>query len=154
MIQSKSKVTSVGSVDLVRYTGTWYEIARLPNRFEKNLKNITANYTLRDDGRINVLNKGVRTDKDGKIDSAHGIAWLPDKSVTSRLKVRFFWPFSGDYWVLKLDPEYRFVLVGEPSCKYLWILSRTPQLDENIVEDLLRTAQEMGFDTTKMIYDI
>ncbi|MGE5425413.1 MAG: lipocalin family protein [Syntrophothermus sp.] len=151
MASNKSNLKPVDSVDLTRYTGTWYEILRLPNRFEKGLTCITATYTLREDGKIDVLNKGHVIGKHGNIDQAHGKAWMPDPKITSKLKVSFFWPFSGNYWILYIDNDYKYVLVGEPKLKYLWILSRTPQLDEAIVQDLLARAQQMGYKTDGII---
>lgn len=149
--RSQEKPTVVTSVDLTRYAGTWYEIARLPNSFERNLKCITATYTLRTDGKINVLNKGHKIKDPEKINSANGLAWVPDKSAPAKLKVRFFWPFSGDYWILYLDKEYRHVLVGDPSYKYLWILSRNSRMDESTYYMLTEKAKEQGYDTTPMI---
>lgn len=149
--RSQEKPTVVTSVDLTRYAGTWYEIARLPNSFERNLKCITATYTLRTDGKINVLNKGHKIKDPEKINSANGLAWVPDKSAPAKLKVRFFWPFSGDYWILYLDKEYRHVLVGDPSYKYLWILSRESRMDESTYYMLTEKAKEQGYDTTPMI---
>ncbi len=151
MSSTQTKVQSVGQIDLARYTGTWYEILRLPNRFEKGLKCITATYTLRSDGKITVLNRGHKQYDPTLESEATGKAWVPDPKQPARLKVQFFWPFSGNYWVLQLDPEYRFVLVGDPSLKYLWILSRTPVLDEKNINELLATARRMGFDTSPVI---
>jgi apolipoprotein D and lipocalin family protein len=139
------------NVDLTRYAGKWYEIARLPNSFEKRLKCISATYVLRKDGRVDVLNEGVSINDPGKSSKAKGLAWVPDKNSPTKLKVRFFWPFSGDYWILYLDKEYRYVLVGDPSYKYLWILSRTRQLEETVYSMLLQKAAENGFDLKSLI---
>lgn len=151
MAKQNSKVQSVESLNIERYTGTWYEILRLPNRFEKGLKCITANYTIRHDGKLTVLNRGHKISDPALVDEAKGKAWQPDPKHPGRLKVQFFWPFSGDYWILSLDPDYRFVLIGEPSLKYLWILSRTPKLDETIVDELLQKALAMGYDLKPVI---
>ena len=105
----------VSAVDLPRYMGTWYEIARLPNFFERKLKCITATYTLREDGKLTVLNKGNNISSPYKPSSSEGVAWVPDKVNPAKLKVQFFWPFSGDYWIMFLDPDYKFVLVGDPA---------------------------------------
>jgi apolipoprotein D and lipocalin family protein len=147
----KTGVKVIGYVDLKRYTGTWYEIARFPNSFERGLKCATATYTLQDDGRITVLNKGQKINNPSETKQARGIAWVPDKTYPAKLKVRFFWPFSGDYWILALDPSYRFVLVGDPSRKYLWILSRTKKMDESDYRHLLGKAKENGFDIAKLM---
>jgi len=144
-------VKAVGYVDLNRYTGTWYEIARFPNSFERGLKCVTATYTLRKDGRITVLNKGHKIDDPSVIKQSQGIAWVPDKTYPSKLKVRFFWPFAGDYWILALDPSYRFALVGDTSLKYLWVLSRTKKMEDAGYRHLLETAKEQGFDISKLM---
>lgn len=141
----------VPDVDLKRYEGTWYEIARLPFRFETKLKCITATYTLREDGRINVLNSGHLKSDPGKISRARGVAFIPDRNVTAKLKVQFFWPFKGDYWIMELDSNYRFVMIGEPSFKYLWILSREKELDSGTLELLEKKATEAGYDLSELI---
>ncbi len=141
----------VKTVDLARYQGTWYEIARLPNFFEKKLKCITANYTLREDGKIKVLNSGRFISEPHKSSSSEGVAWVPDKSAPARLKVQFFWPFSGNYWIMYLDQNYRFALIGEPSLKYLWILAREKKLDEESFNMLLNIAIDNGYDLRPLI---
>lgn len=148
---SQTKPSVVREVDLKRYAGTWYEIARLPNTFEKGLRCITATYELREDGRITVINRGHKISDPSKISTARGVAWLPDKKVTSKLKVQFFWPFSGDYWIIDLDKDYRYVLVGDPSFRYLWILARDKKIDEAIIKKLLDKAVENGFDVKPVI---
>lgn len=139
----------VGSVDLNRYVGTWYEIARFPHRFEKDLQCVSATYTLREDGRVTVLNKG-RSIKDNSLRTAEGVAWTPDPKTSAKLKVQFFWPFSGNYWILDLDNEYQQVLIGEPGREYLWILARSKTLDEEVYLRLVQKASSMGFDTSKL----
>jgi len=149
---NSQKVPSVvSSVDLNRYKGTWYEIARLPNFFEKKLKCTSATYTLRDDGRITVLNKGNYITDPHKSTSSQGIAWIPDKKSPAKLKVQFFWPFSGNYWIMELDTEYRYVLVGDPSYKYLWILAREKKMDEATYKMLLQKAVQKGYDVKSII---
>jgi apolipoprotein D and lipocalin family protein len=148
---SQSKPSVVSSVDLKKYTGTWYEIARLPNSFERKLKCITANYSIREDGKITVLNKGHYITDPEKVSSAKGVAWVPDKNSPAKLKVQFFWPFSGDYWIIYLEKDYRYVLVGDPSFKYLWILSRDKKMDSTTYQMLLKTAIENGFDIKPLI---
>jgi apolipoprotein D and lipocalin family protein len=141
----------VPSVDLNRYSGKWYEIARLPNRFQRDCSgNVTATYTLRPDGKIQVLNQCASTD--GKNKSARGVARLVGgKEPNTKLKVSFFWPFSGDYWIIDLDPDYRWAVVGEPRRRYLWILSREPQMDEPTYQDILKRAAAKGFDVSQLI---
>ena len=147
---------TVQAVDLERYSGRWFEISRLPMWFERKcIDNITANYTVRSDGHIDVLNS-CRT-VDGQI-SARGIAEVPDARYPGQLRVRFapdwlawlpvVW---GDYWIMDLDPNYGWVMIGAPSRGYLWILSRTPQLDATIVSRLKQSASAQGFDIAPMI---
>jgi apolipoprotein D and lipocalin family protein len=141
----------VSAVDLNLYKGTWYEIARLPNSFEKNLKCTTANYTLRSDGRITVLNSGVKINGPSKPKTAKGVAWIPDPKSPSKLNVRFFWPFSGDYWIMALDKDYTYALIGEPARKYLWILCRNRVMDDKVYSTLLDTAVKNGYDVSTII---
>ena len=148
--KSHAPLPTVPEIDLNKYAGRWYEIARLPNRFEKSLECVTATYTLRPDGNINVLNQGRKADNPAKTDDAEAKAWVPDPRHPARLKVQFFWPFTGDYWVLDLAPDYSYSLVGEPSREYLWILSRTPELDEATFNRLLEKAKAQGFPVEKM----
>jgi apolipoprotein D and lipocalin family protein len=149
--QSQKSPAVVSSVDLNRYKGLWYEIARLPNFFERKLKCTSATYTLREDGRITVLNKGYYLSDPKKSTSSKGVAWIPDKKYPAKLKVQFFWPFSGDYWILYLDKEYRYVLVGDPSAKYLWILAREKQMDDSTYNMLLQKAIDNGYDVKTII---
>jgi len=148
---SQKSPAVVSSVDLNRYKGVWYEIARLPNFFERKLKCTSATYTLRDDGRITVLNKGNYLSDPKKSTSSKGVAWIPDKESPAKLKVQFFWPFSGDYWIMDLDKDYRYVLIGEPSFKYLWILAREKKMDETTYQMLLQKAVSNGYDIKSII---
>lgn len=138
-------------LDINKYTGTWYEIARIPNSFERNLDNVSATYTLKENGRIQVYNKGYLIKNRNKLKEIKGEAWIPDKDCPAKLKVRFFWPFYGKYWVLSLGENYQYALVGNPSRKYLWILSRTKQLNAEIYKNLLEQAKNQGFDISKII---
>ncbi len=143
-------VRSVPQVDLRRYAGTWWEIARLPNRFQKQCaSDVTATYTLREDGGIDVLNRCRR--EDGSIDSAEGVA-VVRASSGARLGVSFLpawlrWLPVGwsDYWIIELSPDYGHAVVGDPSRRYLWVLSRTPTLDAATLNGLLARAHAMGF---------
>lgn len=140
----EAPLPTVATVDLARYAGAWYEIALLPNRFQKQcVADTQARYRL-DGDRVEVLNR-CRT-ADGSVDDIQGRAKVVAGSGNAKLRVSFFWPFYGDYWVLALDPDYRQVLVGAPSRKYAWVLSRTPQLDEAALQALLDRAAELGFD--------
>lgn len=138
----------VPSVDLARYMGTWYEVAKFPNRFQKGCGCTTATYVLRDDGKVSVVN---RCAAEGKGKEAKGWAKVVDPTTNAKLKVTFFWPFFGDYWVLALDVDYQWALVGTPSRKYLWVLSRTPRLDEGVYQTLVARARDQGFDVTKLV---
>jgi len=120
-------LSTVEKVDIKKYAGQWYEISRLPNSFEKGLHCVTATYTLKKNNKIEVLNKGYSIKDRGKFSTAKGTAWVPNSEYPGRLKVRFFWPFSGNYYIISLDEEYNYALVGDPSRKYLWILSRTKE---------------------------
>lgn len=148
---SQKSPSVVTTVDLNRYKGMWYEIARLPNFFERKLKCTSATYTLRDDGKITVLNKGNYLTEPKKSTSSKGVAWIPDKNSPAKLKVQFFWPFSGDYWIMDLDKEYRYALIGDPSCKYLWILAREKKMDESTYNMLLGKAIDNGYDVRTII---
>lgn len=146
----KDDLEVVSSVDLSRYVGQWYEIARLPNSFQKKCADsVTANYTLRSDGDIRVVNRCRKPS--GEFTTATGKAKIVDKKTNAKLKVTFFWPFYGKYWILDLGPNYEYAVVGEPGREYLWILSRTPQMDEALYQQLLAKMQARGFDTTRMI---
>lgn len=152
----KREVTTVGSVDLSRYAGKWYEIGKYPNRFQKKcVGNTSADYKLKPNGRIEVRNECLL--KDGKVDVAIGEAKIADKTTNAKLKVRFapgalsFLPFVwGDYWIIDLDSDYKYVAVGEPKREYFWILSRTPTLDDATYQAILRRAEAMGFDPAKV----
>jgi apolipoprotein D and lipocalin family protein len=147
--QSSSPLTSVSAVDLNRYLGTWYEIYRLPNRFEgTDCVTVSAQYALKDDGNVSVLNTCLK--KDGpKV--ANGIAKVVPGSNNSKLKVSFFRPFYGDYWVIDLAEDYSWVLVGEPAGKYFWILARQKQLDSKLEEALLAKAEKLGYQRKDLI---
>ena len=139
--------STVKSVDLNRYLGSWYEIAKYDHVFERGLDYAMANYTLRDDGKIDVLNTGI---KDGRAKDAKGIA--KTTNIPGLLKVSFFGPFYSDYRIMMLDADYQYVLVGGSNDKYLWILSRTPQLDDATKTLILAEANRRGYDTSKLIW--
>lgn len=135
---------TVAAVDLERYAGTWYEIARLPNRFQsKCVSDTSATYRMEGD-TVSVVNR-CRTAA-GDFDEARGQAHTVEGSGNAKLRVSFFWPFYGDYQVLALDPGYRWVLVGEPARRYAWILARDPALDAATRDRLLERAAALGFD--------
>jgi lipocalin len=144
------ELKTVEHVDVKRYMGTWFEVAKLPQRFEKGLVGIKATYTLLPDGKVSVLNSGYKEDFNGKLKTIKGKAWVADTATNAKLKVSFFWPFIGNYWILELGKEYEYAVVGEESRKYLWILSRTPQMDEALYNELLKRVQDRGFDVSKL----
>lgn len=143
-------VQSVPSVDLGRYVGKWYEIANFPMFFQRNCKaDTTAEYAIKSDGNVSVTN---RCKTDSGVDEAVGTATVVPDSNNSRLKVTFFWPFKADYWVIGLDADYRWAVVGNPNRKYLWVLSRTPQLPQAELDAALQSAKQQGYDLTQLQY--
>jgi len=153
-----SDLEPVRSLDLERYLGTWYEIARYPNRFERKCAgNTTATYTAMPDGRVRVENR-CRLE-DGSTDVAEGVARLCGPAGSPRLKVRFapallsfLPPVWGDYWVIDLDRNYTLAAVSEPGRDYLWILSRTPQVEKRALDALLARLSGQGFDVRRLVY--
>lgn len=142
-------VRTVDHVDLQRYAGTWYELGRMPNRFEKKCaRDVTANYRL-DGDTVAVTNSCVK--EDGSRTDAHGKAKIVDKATNAKLKVTFFWPFYGDYWILGLDPEYRWAVVGTPDRKYLWLLSRTKTLTPDQKARAMQVIQQNGYSPTSLV---
>ncbi len=150
LLYSESLKT-VDSVDLNKYLGKWFEVGRYPNSFQKNCFNSTATYSLNQNGSITVLNECLKGSKNGTYDSIKGKAYITDKKSNSKLKVTFFWPFYGKYWIIDLDKDYQYAVVSEPRMKYLWILSRTETLDEAIEKTIYAKLTHLGFDTSKII---
>lgn len=149
-VEADSPVRSVRDVDLGRYVGTWYEIARFPMFFQRRCTaDATARYGLLADGCISVLNR-CRTD-DG-FDEAKGKACTVEGTGNAQLKVSFFWPFRSDYWIIGLDPDYRWAVVGTPDRNSLWVLSRTPLLPKEQLDMALRSAAEQGYDLGLLKY--
>lgn len=147
---AQTPLKTVDHVDLQRYLGRWYEIARIPNRFEKQCaRDVTAEYAL-NGSEITVRNTCVQAD--GKPNIAKGRAKVVDKTTGAKLKVTFFWPFYGDYWIIGLDPQYRWAIVGEPSRKYGWILSRTPSLPTSTLDEIRRQLEASGYRSSDLIY--
>jgi apolipoprotein D and lipocalin family protein len=148
MALAQAPVASVPAVDLARYSGKWFEIASFPMFFQRNcVADATAEYAAAADGALSVRNR-CRTDTG--FDEATGKATVVEGFGNSRLKVSFFWPFKADYWVLGLDPEYQWAVVGNPNRKYLWLLSRTPQLAPKLMEAALAAASAQGFELTQL----
>jgi apolipoprotein D and lipocalin family protein len=138
------------SVDLERYLGTWYEIASFPNWFQRDCVATQATYSKRDDGEVGVANACREKTLDGEWKRIEGVAWPVVSGDFTKLKVQFFWPLRGDYWVLALDPDYRWALVGHPNRDYLWVLSRTRSLDERRYAEIVALAQAQGYDVAKL----
>ncbi|RAK70493.1 lipocalin family protein [Hymenobacter edaphi] len=148
----RPKLTTVPHVDLHRYAGRWYEIARLPQRFEQGCTHVTAEYRPLADGNIEVHNTCHQDSVNGPAETVRGLARVVDPKTNAKLKVQFQWPFEGDYWILALDEHYRFALVGTPDRKGLWILSREPQLSHPALANLTEMARQKGFAVDKLIY--
>ena len=143
--------STVSELDLDRYMGTWYEIARFQHSFEKDLVGVTATYKLRDDGKIDVTNAGYINTLNGRYKEANGKAKIPDPSKPGKLKVAFFLFFYADYNVLKLDTSnYQYALIGSSTPDYLWILGRQPQMDDETYHKLVEEAASRGYDTNKL----
>ncbi|MFA5851467.1 MAG: lipocalin family protein [Spirochaetales bacterium] len=141
----------VPSLDLQRYLGRWYEVARYQHGFEKTLVGATAEYALRDDGKVSVLNSGFKKTLDGKYTDVKAVAWRPNNAVPGALKVKFFGLFTSDYLVFGLDDaDYQWALVGENNRKYLWFLSRTPEVDPALLEQMKEMASAQGYDLSKL----
>ena len=148
--ETPPNVTPQKDFELQRYLGTWYEIARLDHRFERGMEQITATYSLREDGGVKVLNRGYKT-REGKWSEAEGKAYLLKDKETGFLKVSFFGPFYGSYIVMDTDYE-SYTMISGPDYSYFWILSRTPKLEAKTLKRLLNKAQKLGFATDKLIY--
>jgi apolipoprotein D and lipocalin family protein len=138
----------VPHIELEKYLGKWYEIAHLPARFQEGCTDTSATYALSEDGSISVLNECI---KNGKMKLAKGKAKVVDKHSGAKLKVTFFWPFYGDYWIIDLGKDYDYAVVGTPNRKYLWILSRTPRMDDKLFSQLVESVKSKGFDVNNLI---
>jgi apolipoprotein D and lipocalin family protein len=145
-----SPLTVVDHVDLERYAGKWYEIARYPAPFQKGCVSTTAEYTIRSDGKIRVVNRCRQDSLHGRQRSAEGVARVVNPQTNAKLKVCFFWPFEGDYWIIDLDDDYRWAVVGEPRRRYLWILSRTPTMAQDVYEDILSSLPARHYDANRL----
>jgi len=145
------KAKPVTDFEIDRYLGTWYEIARFDFRFEKDLTNVTASYSLNKAGDVKVLNKGFNSKKN-EWKSAEGIARFRYDKHTAALKVSFFGPFYSGYNVIALDESYRYALVAGKSLDYLWILSREPHIPEDVKNQYQKIAGDIGYDTSRLIW--
>lgn len=150
--QAQTPVASVPQVDLTRYLGKWFEIANFPMFFQRKCTgNTTADYGLEPDGRVSVTNRCQTADGPTQ---ALGKATVVEGTGNAQLKVSFFWPFRADYWVIGLDPDYRWAVVGNPNRNYLWVLSRTPVLAPELLERALQSAKAQGFDLSQLRYTV
>lgn len=137
-------------VELSRYAGVWYEIAKYPNSFERGCYGVTAEYTLREDGRVTVVNTCREGALDGPARTIEGYAEVADPATNARLTVYFFYPFGAPYWILEVDENYQWAVVGEPSRSFLWILSRTPTLDDATYQAILARLPDKGYDPARL----
>ncbi len=142
---------TVQQVDLERYAGRWYEIARYPHSFEAGCSSVTADYSLETDGTIKVVNQCTLAEQGGKQKRAEGKAKIVDTESNAKLKVSFFWPFYGKYWIVKLDDDYQYAVVAEPSRKYVWILARTPLMESELYARLVAEIASHGYDPARLI---
>lgn len=141
-------------VDLKKYLGEWYEIARLPYKYERGCYNTKAVYSSNEDGSIRILNYCNKNSIDGTLEIAEGKAFVSDEETNAKLKVQFAWPFKGDYWILDIGKEYEYALVGNPSRENLWILSRSPKLNGNSLKKLKNIAIREGFNINNLIFTV
>ena len=142
---------TVKNVDLKKYSGKWYEIASYPQRFQKGCHCTTAEYTLSDSGYVIVENRCNKDSANGKQSYIRGKAFVEKNSGNAKLKVQFFWPFRGKYWITDLADDYSYAVVSHPNKKYLWILSRTPSMDEILYSQILNRLKEKNFDLSKIV---
>ena len=144
------ELKTVDHVDIARYMGTWYEISRYTQHFERGLVAVTATYSILPNGKVRVVNQGHKNTINGKIKIANGKARVIDTVTNAKLKVTFFWPFSGDYWIIDLGKNYEYAVVGHPKRTYLWVLSRTPVMDESVYNGILERLKAKGYDVSKL----
>lgn len=144
-------LATVPSVDLEKYMGRWYEIASFPQSFQKGCHCSAAEYSMTDKGYVRVVNTCRKGGAEGKIKTANGKAFVVAGSGNAKLRVQFFWPFRGNYWIIDLAPDYAYAVVGDPSRKYLWILSRTPRLDETLYREIVERAAAKSFNVSKLV---
>ena len=141
--------STIETLDVARFMGKWYEIARYDHRFEKDMTNVSATYTLFDNGRIEVLNAGY---KNGEYKEIKGKAKQPNPDDPGKLKVSFFLWFYSDYYILDIAPDYSHVIIGSSTDKYLWIMSREPVLPDNVLSELIEKIRQRGYDTDRLVF--
>jgi len=144
-------IEPVDNFELNRYLGKWYEIARLDHSFERRLEAVSAEYSLRDDGGIRVINSGRNTDTQAN-QEAEGRAYFVEQPNLGYLKVSFFGPFFGSYVIFELDENYQYAFIAGNTTNYLWLLARTPEVSQELVDQFISRANQLGFDTTQLIF--
>jgi apolipoprotein D and lipocalin family protein len=144
------EMSTVASVDLKKYSGIWYEIASYPTVFQKGCCNTSAEYIITDKDYVKVINRCNKNSADGPATSIEGKAFVKKNSNNTKLKVQFFWPFKGDYWIIALADDYSWAVVSHPNRKYLWILSRTPVMDESVYQKVIQLIIDKGLDPEKL----
>lgn len=147
---TSQNLETVAEVDLTKYAGTWYEIASYPQWFQKGCYCTTATYTKTDKDYIVVENRCRKDSINGKKSYSKGKAFIDPGTGNSKLKIQFFWPFKGKYWIIDLADDYSYAVVGHPDRDYLWILSRTPRLEESTYQEILARIKEKNFDIKKL----
>lgn len=146
--KNNQDLLTVDKVDLKRYAGKWYEIARIPHRYEKGCDCSTAEYTYQPDGYVEVVNKCLKEGREKKVTA---IAFPEKGSNNSKLNIQYFWPLLSKYWIIALDDDYQFAMVGHPNRDSLWILSRYPEMDEKVYVEYLQIARQQGFDISRLV---
>ncbi len=149
-VANSQTLQTVPYVDLNKYAGKWYEIASYPQRFQKGCHCTTAEYTLSEKGYVIVENRCNKDGINGRVAGIKGKAFVEKNSGNAKLKVQFFWPFKGKYWIIDLADDYSYAVVSHPNMKYLWILSRTPMMDAAVYQQITARLKEKGFDLTKL----
>jgi apolipoprotein D and lipocalin family protein len=144
-------IEPVDNFELNRYLGKWYEIARLDHSFERGLEAVSAEYSLRDDGGIRVINSGRNTDTQAN-QEAEGRAYFVEQPNLGYLKVSFFGPFFGSYVIFELDENYQYAFIAGNTTNYLWLLARTPEVSQELINQFISRATQLGFDTTQLIF--
>lgn len=144
-------IEPVDNFELNRYLGKWYEIARLDHSFERGLEAVSAEYSLRDDGGIRVINSGYNTDTQAN-QEAEGRAYFVEQPNLGYLKVSFFGPFFGSYVIFELDENYQYAFIAGNTTNYLWLLARTPEVSQELVNQFINRATQLGFDTSQLIF--
>lgn len=146
-----SAAPDTAQVDLNRYLGRWYEIARFDHFFERGCTAATQDVSRREDGNLKIENKCRKGSLDGKPSGATAKAWAPDPAVPGKLKIQFFWPFFSDFWILEVSPDYAYAALGGESRKQAWVMSRTPTMPHDVYAGIVERLRARGYDTSKLL---